>query len=40
MKKSRFTENQIIMILKEQEMGLKVKEIRRKYEISDATILQ
>ena len=37
MKKSRFTENQIIKILKEQESGLKVKEICRKYEISDAT---
>ena len=37
MKKSRFTENQIIAILKEQERGLKVKEICRKYEISDAT---
>ena len=37
MKKSRFTENQIIKILKEQESGMKVKEICRKYEISDAT---
>ena len=37
MKKSRFTENQIINILKEQESGLKVKEICRKYGISDAT---
>ena len=37
MKKSRFTENQIIKILKEQESGMKVKEICRKYEVSDAT---
>jgi putative transposase len=37
MKKSRFTETQIIKILKEQESGMKVKEICRKYEISDAT---
>ncbi len=37
MKKSRFSENQIINILKEQERGMKVKEICRKYEISDAT---
>lgn len=37
MKRSRFTENQIIKILKEQESGMKVKDICRKYEISDAT---
>jgi putative transposase len=37
MKKSRFTETQIIKILKEQESGIPVKEICRKYEISNAT---
>ena len=37
MKRSRFTENQIIKILKEQETGIRVKELCRKYEISDAT---
>ena len=37
MKKSRFTEIQIIKILKGQESGIKVKEICRKYEISEAT---
>lgn len=37
MKKSRFTEEQIIAILKEQEHGLKVTEICRKHGISDQT---
>jgi putative transposase len=37
MKKTRFTENQIIAILKEGEAGIQVKEICRKYGISDAT---
>lgn len=37
MKKTRFTESQIIGILKEQEGGLKVSEICRKHGISDAT---
>lgn len=37
MKKSRFTEAQIIGILKEQEDGQKVVDICRKHGISDAT---
>ena len=37
MKKTRFTENQIIAILKESEAGIQVKEICRKHGISDAT---
>lgn len=37
MKKIRFTENQIIAILKEGEAGILVKEICRKHGISDAT---
>jgi putative transposase len=37
MKKTRFTENQIIAILKEGETGIQVKEICRKHGISDAT---
>lgn len=37
MKKSRFTETQIIAILKESDAGLKVEEICRKYGISSAT---
>lgn len=37
MKKSRFTETQIISILKEADSGLQVKEICRKHGISDAT---
>ena len=37
MKKSRFTEAQIIAILKEQEQGLKVAEICRKHGISEQT---
>ncbi|MCH2046752.1 MAG: transposase, partial [Saprospiraceae bacterium] len=32
MKKSKFTESQIIKILKEQEGGIKVSEIARKYQ--------
>ena len=35
--KKRFTEEQIIGVLKEAEIGLKVAEICRKYGISDAT---
>lgn len=37
MKKSKFTEEQIIKILKLQEEGLKVEEICRKYGISSGT---
>lgn len=37
MKRSRFTEEQIIGILKEQESGLKVSNLFRKHGISDAT---
>ena len=37
MKKTRFTENQIIAILTEGETGIQVKEICRKHGISDAT---
>lgn len=37
MKKARFTETQIIGILKEADAGIAVKEICRTYGISDAT---
>lgn len=37
MKKARFTETQIVAILKEADSGMSVKELCRKYEISDAT---
>lgn len=37
MKKSRFTETQIFSILKEGEVGIKVKDICRTHGISDAT---
>ena len=37
MKKSRFTEEQIIAILKEQDQGSKVADICRKHGLSDQT---
>lgn len=37
MKRARFTEMQIVAILKEADSGIPVKDICRKYEISDAT---
>ncbi|SCY62418.1 Transposase [Legionella micdadei] len=37
MKKSRYTEPQIVKILKEVEAGRLVKEVCREYGISDAT---
>jgi putative transposase len=39
MKKSRFSETQIIAILKEAGAGMLVKDICRKHGISDATLL-
>lgn len=40
MKKSRYTETQIIKVLKEVEGGRLVKEVCREYGISDATYIQ
>lgn len=37
MKKSKFTEEQIVSILKEQDLGLKVADIARKHGITEAT---
>ena len=37
MKKSRFTESQILSILNKQENGIAVKDICREHNISDAT---
>jgi putative transposase len=38
MKRSRFTEEQIIGILKEQESGISVADLCRKHGVSDASI--
>jgi putative transposase len=40
MRKSRFSESQIVKILKEVEGGRKVKEVCREHSISDATYYQ
>ena len=37
MQKSKFSEEQIIRILKENESGIKVSDLCRKYGFSDAT---
>lgn len=37
MKKTRFTETQIVSILKQQEAGRTIKELAREHGISDAT---
>ena len=37
MKRSRFTEEQVIAILREQESGVKTADVCRKYGISEAT---
>ena len=38
MKKSRFTENQIISILKEADSGMPIAELTRKYGLGKSTI--
>jgi putative transposase len=38
MKRSRFTEEQIIAVLKEHEVGAKIAELARKHGVSEATI--
>lgn len=38
MKKVRFTESQIISILKQQEAGISIKDLAREHGVSEATI--
>lgn len=38
MKRTRFTEKQILLVLQEIEMGLSVMEVSRKHGVSNATI--
>ncbi len=40
MKKSKFTESQIVVILKQAELGQKVNDICREHGISNATFYQ